>query len=153
MITSCALCALRNSTNVAFLCDKCWHFRNNKFAYYLPSICQSIHTTDLSAINFQSVVYFDKGIMLRSCVTIATIFAIANLFNICYKFVVKTFNRFACFSSSICHYTGCTKSVETSKYFRSLAFYKKMFQTKVVGFKMIYLLILSVWPWMAILQL
>ena len=102
-ITSCALCALRDSTNVTFLCDKCWHFRNSKLTYYLLSICQSIHITDLFAINFQSVVYFDKGIMLHSCMTIAKIFAIANLFNICYNFVVKSFNRFACFSPSICH--------------------------------------------------
>jgi len=37
-----------------------------------------------------------------------------------------------------------------SEYLGKYKFYRKVFQTKVVGFKKIYLLILSVWSWVAL---
>jgi len=46
-------------------------------------------------------------------------------------------------------HTGCSKKVGTPKYLRKYKFYRKVFQTKVIWFKNIHLLILSVWPWVA----
>jgi len=40
-------------------------------------------------------------------------------------------------------YTGCIKKVGTLEYFEKYKFYQKMFQTKVVGFKKLYLLAIS----------
>ena len=57
------------------------------------------------------VMHFDE-IMLHSCVTNADIFVIANLFNICYQFVVNALNRSARFSAPICHilcWQGCSR--------------------------------------------
>ena len=44
----------------------------------------------------------------------------------------------------IIDYTGSSKNPETLKYIENEAFFRKMFQTKVIGFKKIYLLIASV---------
>jgi len=41
-------------------------------------------------------------------------------------------------------YTGCPKKVGTPKYLGKYKFYRKVFQTRIMWFKNIYLLILSV---------
>jgi len=47
-------------------------------------------------------------------------------------------------------YTGCPKKVGTPEYLGKYKFYRKVFQIKVVEFKRTYLLILLVWPWVAL---
>jgi len=47
-------------------------------------------------------------------------------------------------------YVNIQGVLKKSEYLGKYKFYRKVFQTKVVGFKKIYLLILSIWSWVAL---
>jgi len=46
-------------------------------------------------------------------------------------------------------YTECLRCSGTTEYLGKYAFLRKMFETKVAGYKVMYLMMLTVWSWVA----